>query len=409
MKLCMISSEYPPKWGGVGVVTYYLATWMAKLGHEVHVVTRKQVIGYEPSHQNIQIHPVRWLKAPLLFTTSFGKNAVRWYRDSGIDFDLVHVHSNMALIPERYYDIFRCPVVTTMHGTWWGERSTISLKDLTPSISTVNDLAILYLGPLMDRYEDLALKRSNAVVIESLTECRDIKRRGVKNRYGRWIRLPPGIDMNEFHPSKNDEQLREKALGGSDGKLIVSVGRWAARKGIREVLGVFEKIRESRKDVVLALVGWGPLEGEIERRIKKSGLGGSIRTYRSMPSGEMQSLVASADLALFHSYWEGFGLTVGEALSSGTPVSATAVGGAPELVPLSCGRLVDVGDVEGQARDVLALLERDDLREMGLKGREHIKSFCSWDLVAKRTQSLYEWVLQDPENEGTWRDGFDHC
>ena len=163
-KICMISSEYPPKWGGVGVVAYYLATWMAKRGHEVHVVTRKQSLGYQSSHPNIEIHPVKWLKAPMFFTTSFGKNAVKWIKRSGIGPDLIHVHSNMALLPARCYDKLDIPLVSTMHGTWKGERSTINFRDLSFSISAVNDLAIMCLGPFFDRYEDLAIERSTSIL-----------------------------------------------------------------------------------------------------------------------------------------------------------------------------------------------------------------------------------------------------
>lgn len=409
MKICMISSEYPPKWGGVGVCSYYLSTWMAKRGHEVHVVTRKQGIGYDASHPNIHIHPVNWLKAPLLFTLSFGKNAVKWMEGSGHDFDLVHIHSNMALIPSSHYSRIKAPIVSTMHGTWWGERSTISLRDLSFSIQSVNDLAILYAGPLFDRYEDLALERSNAVIIESASECRDIARRNITNRYGRTIKLPPGIDTEEFSPKKADPALREE-LGLKEGdRLLSSVGRWAARKGIREVLSCFEKVHSKDKDTALCLVGWGPLEGEIRSRIKKKGLTDRIKTFRSLPFKKMQALVATSDLALFHSYWEGFGLTVGEALSSGTPVVATDVGGAPEMVKEGWGRLVKVGDVEGQAREVIELLGRGDLEVMGKQGREHIMEHFSWDTVSRLTSELYEWVIEDPRKENGWRPSFTRC
>ena len=41
MKIAYISSEYPPKWGGVGNCTFFLANKAANLGHEVHVITRE--------------------------------------------------------------------------------------------------------------------------------------------------------------------------------------------------------------------------------------------------------------------------------------------------------------------------------------------------------------------------------
>jgi len=408
-KICVVSSEYPPKWGGVGVVAYYLSTWMAKRGHEVHVVTRDQKIGHKKSHDNIHIHPVKWLKAPMLFTLSFGDNAIKWIEDSGIDFDIIHVHSNMALLRKKHYERMNFPMVSTMHGTWKGERSMISLKDLTMSVSTINDLSIMYMSPFMDRYEDHALERSNGVIVESLSECRDLKKRGIKNRFNRQIRLPPGIDTEEFRPEKADPQLKEELGIPSDNKLVVSVGRWAARKGIREMISVFAGMNRKRDDLTFLLVGWGPLEKEINRKIAKLGLSENLLAKRSLPFDSMQAMVATADLTMFHSYWEGFGLTMGEALASGTPVVATDVGGIPEMVQPEWGRLVKVGDVDGQIKAGLELLDRDDLKEMGLKGREHIVKNFSWDYVSNMTEKLYRWVIEDPDSKGKWRDGFIKC
>ncbi len=406
MRICMISSEYPPKWGGVGVVAYYLSTWMARRGHEVHVVTRDQKIGYKASHENIHVHPVKWLKAPMFFTTSFGRNAVKWYERSGIDFDIVHVHSNMALLSKKHYDGIRCPVVSTMHGTWWGERSTISFKDLSLSISALNDLSVMYLSPFFDRYEDLALERSNGVINISRSECRDLARRGIENRYGRRVLLANGIDTEEFHPDKKDP-LSLRGLGIQEGnRTVVSVGRWAARKGIRELLRTFEIIHERRKDVSLILIGWGPLENEIRKWRERKGLKESVKLMVSPPFPEMQKVVASSDLALFHSYWEGFGLTFGEALSSGIPVVSTDVGAAADMIVEGTGKLVKVGDVKGQAEAALELLSRDDLEEWGRRGREHILEYCPWSKISEMTEAFYNWVIEDPENKGEWRREF---
>jgi glycosyltransferase involved in cell wall biosynthesis len=408
-RICVVSSEYPPKWGGVGVVAYYLSTWMAKRGHEVHVVTRDQRIGYKRNLENIHIHPVRWLKAPMLFTLSFGDHAVEWIKESGMDFDIVHVHSNMALLKKKHYRRIGSPVVSTMHGTWKGERSMINLRDLTFSPSTVNDLSIMYVSPLMDRFEDHALRLSNAVIVESLSECRALRERGAVNIYGRQIRLPPGIDTEEFTPARKEDSLREDLGIPGGNRMVVSVGRWAARKGIREMISVFAGMKKARNDISFVLVGWGPLEREINRKIKNLGLENDLLVKRSLPFDRMQALVATADIAMFHSYWEGFGLTMGEALASGTPVVATAVGGIPEMVKDYSGRLVKVGDVDGEIKAGLELLERDDLAEMGRKGRKHMVEKFSWDQVSKKTEELYEWVADDPTNTNGWREGFEGC
>ncbi len=382
---------------------------MAKRGHEVHVVTRKQDIGYRSSHDNIKIHPVSWLKAPMLFTTSFGKNAIKWIQKSGIDFDIVHVHSNMALLPRKYYDMLDIPIVSTMHGTWWGERSTINFKNLSFSISAINDLSVMYLGPFFDKYEDYALEHSNGVITISYSECKALKKRGVKNRYDRRIHLQNGIDIEEFHPDNYDQDLKKRYKIPKDNKLVISVGRWAARKGIREMLDVFKLMHQERDDLTFLLVGWGPLEAEVKRKRIAFGLEKNLIMVRSPKHDEMQKLVATSDLAMFHSYWEGYGLTFGEALASGTPCVLTDVGGASEMVVEGTGELVKVGDIEGQAKAALELLDRDDLEDWGKRGREHIEKYCSWEEIAARTEEFYQWIIEDPENKKGWREGFERC
>ncbi|NIP34298.1 MAG: hypothetical protein GWN18_01080, partial [Thermoplasmata archaeon] len=52
--------------------------------------------------------------------------------------------------------------MTTMHGTWKGERSMIYLGDITLSISSLNDLAVLYISSIFDVFEDYAIRHSNA-------------------------------------------------------------------------------------------------------------------------------------------------------------------------------------------------------------------------------------------------------
>jgi glycosyltransferase involved in cell wall biosynthesis len=382
---------------------------MAKRGHEVHVVTRDQKIGHMKSHENITIHPVKWLKAPMLFTLSFGDNAIKWISDSGIDFDLVHVHSNMALLRKKHYFSLGIPIVSTMHGTWKGERSTINWRNLTPSLSAINDLSVMYLSPLFDRFEDHAIRFSNGVITISYSECEALKKRGIENLYDRRIHLQNGIDVDEFHPRNYDPDLKERYSIPEENRIISSVGRLAARKGIRELLEAFRLMHKKRKDLTLILVGWGPLEKEVKKKISRWGLDDNVILVKAPPHDEMKAIVATADIAMFHSYWEGYGLTFGEALASGTPCVLTDVGGASEMVVEGTGRLVEVGDIKGQADAALDLLSVDNPEDWGKRGREHIKRYCSWDGIAEKTEKFYKWVVEDPENKEGWRKDFERC
>ena len=71
----MVSGEYPPRWGGIGSVVYHLAGHLAERGHRVSIITRTHK-GRAPAQQGVSVIEVPWLKAPMAFTRSYGKNAL---------------------------------------------------------------------------------------------------------------------------------------------------------------------------------------------------------------------------------------------------------------------------------------------------------------------------------------------
>ena len=158
-------------------------------------------------HKNITIHEVKWLYAPLFFTTSFARNSVKKILELGCPYDVVHVHSNMALLYKKHYNQIKAPIVSTMHGTWKGERSMLRLADISfNDIMSINDLAIKYISPLFDKYEDYALSYSNAATCDSIQEYEaNIARPKVKNIYGkdRIVRIPEGVDIEQFNPKNH--------------------------------------------------------------------------------------------------------------------------------------------------------------------------------------------------------------
>jgi N-acetyl-alpha-D-glucosaminyl L-malate synthase BshA len=402
MKIAMISSEYPPKWGGVGIVAHFLANTCAEKGNEVHVITREHGMKIPKQHENITVHTVPWLKLPLFFTISFGKRAVKKLMELGNDFDIVHVHSNMALLPRHYYEMIKSPVVTTLHGTWWGERSTLTMRNIiSPSIGMINDFAILAISPMFDIYEDYAVELSNAVLIGGKSECRDVGARGIKNKYNRVVRLQLGVDVRDFKPENRDDSLKEKYQIGPDEKLLITVGRLAARKGIDVLLESFSKVLKDYSKVKLIIIGEGPQYDKLQAVAKRLNVQNNCRFVSKLSFDELQALYATADLFVFHSLWEGFGLIISEALSSGTPVVSSNMGAVPEMVVFGkSGYYSDVGDTDTQAKYIVKLLKDDVLREkMGKYARKHMLEQFDWNFIVDQTIKLYEEVITDPANQ----------
>jgi glycosyltransferase involved in cell wall biosynthesis len=102
-----------------------------------------------------------------------------------------------------------------------------------------------------------------------------------------------------------------------------------------------------------------------------------------------------ADLFIFASLNEGFGLALLEAMACGTPVLAARRGGVPEVVG-DAGWLVDDPlNIEGYATAILKLLaDRDLLRDMSMRGLRRSKNF-SWKRAAEQTVELYREVANE--------------
>jgi glycosyltransferase involved in cell wall biosynthesis len=401
LRIAHITSQFPPLWGGVGNSVHGQVEELAARGHEVHVITRRipPDAKVPPMDGNITVHHVPMLRLPMAFTTSFAKHAVKKLLELGNDFDLVHHHSNMALLQKRHYDRIRRPIVSTAHGTWRGERSMIRWKDVTASVESLNDLAVLYLSRVFDRYEDYAFQCSDAIIIECENEMRAWKDRGVRNIHGedRVVQLAAGINSRRYRPENADPGVTERHGGDPGRPLVLFVGRLAARKGALDALETFRRAHRVSGSSQLMVLGSGPQERALRKRIGTLGLKGSVHLLGSVPFPELQAMYANADVLLFPSYWEGQGLVPGEAMASGTPVVASRVGWVPQLVrPGENGFHHDARDVEEAAMHLVTLLSDEGLRKrLGQQARRDIEDRWDWRHHVDRLERLYEEVSVD--------------
>jgi glycosyltransferase involved in cell wall biosynthesis len=286
------------------------------------------------------------------------------------------------------------------------------LKNIVaPSFEMLNDFAIMTVSHMMDVYEDYAIELSNAVIVEGESECRDVGARGMKNRYDRVIRLPPGVDVDAFKPANRNDSLRDKYGVADDEKLLLCVGRLAGRKGVNYVLEAAEKIRKENEKFKLIIIGEGPQWHKLHKQMNDLGLSSHCKFLGKLPFDELEAFYATADIFIYHSLWEGYGLIVSEALASGTPCVATNVGGAPEMITNGKdGYYFDVGDTDSIAKYTLKLMNDSQLLEkMSKHARKSMVKRLSWQHIAGQTVKLYEEVLADPENKAGKSSVGKHC
>ncbi len=156
------------------------------------------------------------------------------------------------------------------------------------------------------------------------------------------------------------------------GDYLLFFGQLLKHKGVYTLLTAYERMGV---DIPLVIAGTGPEESGLDRAIAERGLRGVHRVgYKK--GKELFDLIRGARLVIVPSEWyENQPYAIVEAMALGKPVAASSIGGLPELVDDSVGRLFRPGDAESLA-DALRELARDKhrLREMGMAARERVRA-----------------------------------
>jgi len=376
-----------PTVGGSGVVASQLGAKLAARGHAVHVFSSgvPARLGYGREHCHLhRVDPV--VRPPMeqgaYALTLAGAIAEVTLRER---LDVLHVHyaiphAASALLARQIVQANggRPPrVVTTLHGT-----------DVT---SLGNDQALRSVTRYATLQSDLVttpsewLRRAALDTLQLPPACR--------------IEVVPNfVDADEFHPAPDRSGLqrlfpRIEWKGPGRPAVLLHASNFRALKRVGDaVVALSEVIRE--RPAVLVLVGDGPEREGVENLVRVLGLGPYVAFLGEQL--HLGGLFGQADLFLLPSEQESFGLAALEALASGVPVVACAVGGVPEVVREGeTGRLVPPHDPRALAAAALDLL-RDEPRRaaMGRAARADATTRFRPGPVVDRFEALYRELLE---------------
>jgi len=202
-----------------------------------------------------------------------------------------------------------------------------------------------------------------------------------------------GIDGSRFS-SLNANRIRH-TLGLSDSDLVVGTAVVISKqKGLTHLLDAACTVVTAEPRARFVVAGDGPLRADLERKASSLGLGDRFRFlgYRS----DIPELIASLDLYVLPSLWEGLPLALLEALAMGKPIVATSVGGNPEVVEDGVqGRLVPPGDSVALADAILALLRDDEFRaSVGPVNRAKFERQFSVQAMVRAHEALYSAICR---------------
>ncbi|MBI5231246.1 MAG: glycosyltransferase family 4 protein [Coriobacteriales bacterium] len=305
--------------------------------------------------------------------------ALRAIIDRG-DFDVVHAHGFKAgLVARLAARRTGVPVVVTAHN------HVLRRADFSPRRKAIYRRAERSLAPLVARW----IAVSDSVRSELLDD------------YGlppeRVARVRNGIDLASFL-ERRDRAAARAAFGVAEGvPFAATAARLAPQKGLETLIDALPTLLERVPDARVAIVGEGPLEGDLRVRAVAAGVGEALLWPGRV--GDIGNLFAAVDAYVSPSELEGFGLVLAEAQAAGTPIVATRAGGAAEVVEEDVTALVvEPGDPGALGDAIAQVLSQPHLRHvLGDAGRKRAIELFDPDRMVTETLAVYEDAIADPK------------
>ena len=162
-----------------------------------------------------------------------------------------------------------------------------------------------------------------------------------------------GVDLSRCIPKED--------YSGNSPSLLLHIGRFNEQKNHAGLLQSFRSLLDRQPDCRLCLVGDGELRPEIEDLARELGVADKV-TF-ALSQSDVHPFLHKADIFLLPSRYEGMPMTIIEAMGTGLPIVATAVGGVPDMVQDGVSALLTPCDTQAVSDACLQLLEDDSLRE----------------------------------------------
>jgi glycosyltransferase involved in cell wall biosynthesis len=205
--------------------------------------------------------------------------------------------------------------------------------------------------------------------------------------------VPNAVDAEIFHPMDREACRMEF---GAEGFVVGYAGRLIEAKGLMDLV---EAVAKCPAEVRLLLVGAGPYQPDLERRIAELGLGPRARILPNQSPNDLAKIMNTLDVFILPSrttpnWKEQFGRVIIEAHACGTPVIGSTSGAIPEVVGHG-GLVVPERDPAALAQAIQQLLNDPEKRkQMGNVGREEVMNTSTWQQVARQMRDIYQRVAR---------------
>jgi glycosyltransferase involved in cell wall biosynthesis len=405
--------EYPPKLvGGLGTYAEYITREFVKLGHDVSVFTLNPGdLNTREIFRGVEVHRPLIADASNVFPMFVAEDLKRWgtnirffndifiynvlsatkfindlIRKEGEKFDVVCVHdwlSSVAGIVIK--NETKIPVVFHVHSTEWGrsgDRGSEVVAHLEWATAQASDHIITVSFSMRDDLIQHGWPEPKISVV--------------------WN----GVNPERYNPDKcspeDAAKIREKYGIKEDENMILFLGRLTWVKGVRNLLQALPMVLKDYPKTKLVILGKGEEQKDIAETAGRLGIKDRV-VYRFdlVPEEERILHYAAADLCVFPSLYEPFGIVSLEAMAMKKPivVGARGVSGLKEQVvssgPEQTGVHVNGGDPADIAWGIKEVLsDPKRAKTWGENGRKRVQQYFTWRKAAEETIEIYTTLTQ---------------
>lgn len=397
---CPLAMLGGKKTGGMNVYVRDLAKEFARRGHDVHVFTRSQdVCAPKLSHElgpNCEvIHIPAGPETPIetddvsAYLEEFAEGVLAFAAAQGEGYDVIHSHYWLSgLVAERLRAAWGAPIVQMFH-----------------TLGIMKNEVAAYTGEQASEAR-IAAERRIMAFADRITAASPLEKTQMVWQYGapadRVAVVPLAVNHHRFHPIPQEAAKRHLDIA-QEKKLVLFVGRIEPLKGVDTLLRAMRRVFDAwpgcRQRLCLVVIGGdanvprAQMSAEMARLLEvrsQLGLGDLVAFLGRRNQEILPYYYSAADVVVVPSHYESFGLVALEAMSCGTPVIATRVGGLSFTVLEGItGYQVADGDDEAMADRILHVLQEDDLRRrLGMQAQE-IAACYRWPDVAAQLEALF--------------------
>ena len=310
------------------------------------------------------------------FDVSKRKEVRQFLEEQGVE--LIHAHGTRAA--SNVMHVARqlgIPVIYTVHGWSFHADQSFVMRNLRR---------------LGERY--LTSRSSLNISVSASNKQTGVEAiRGFRSRV-----INNGIDRNKFDPASVSGGLRHELGIPENTVLILFIARFTAHKQPLTLMKAFKEALPGGPAMHLVLVGDGDQKAQAQALVEEWGLGEKITLLPFRQ--DVPQVLASADVFVLHSLWEGLPIGLLEAMAMGKAIIATNVDGTREVVrDGENGLMVEAGDTAQLAKALVEMAKDADLRgRLGRCARETVRSKFDAAAMTREIEAAYTEVLKQKEN-----------